>query len=80
MLPHFRRAALLLSALSLLLLVGWGAAQNLQLPKAYLDGNGPGWRALTEDDFTDVNGLPETWEWKDGLIKTTGKTVKREDL
>lgn len=75
MLPHLRRAALLLSALSLLLLVGWGAAQNLQLPKAYLDGNGPGWRALTEDDFTDVNGLPETWEWKDGLIKTTGKPI-----
>ena len=47
-------------------------------PKAYLDGTGPGWRALGEDDFTDVNCEPDTWTWKDGVIHCTGKPVRRD--
>jgi hypothetical protein len=45
------------------------------LPKAYLDGTGPGWRELTEADFTAVNCRPDTWSWKDGLISCTGEPV-----
>lgn len=43
--------------------------------KALIDGSGPGWRTLEERDFADVNGLPETWVWKDGIIYSTGKPI-----
>lgn len=45
------------------------------LPKATIDGNGLGWRALTEKDFTHVNCDPGTWTWTNGLIKCTGSPV-----
>lgn len=45
------------------------------LPKAWIDGTGPGWRALGEDDFADVNGDPETWQFRDGMIISTGKPI-----
>ncbi len=45
------------------------------LPKAWVDGTGPGWRALVESDFTAVNCAPETWSWKDGVIHCTGQPV-----
>lgn len=44
-------------------------------PKAFLDGTGPGWKALGEADFVNVNGDPETWTWKDGAAHCTGKPV-----
>ena len=65
--------------LAILLTAAWmlfpksGDAQNA--PRAFIDGVGPGWRTLTENDFVDVNGDPETWEWHDGLIVTTGKPI-----
>ena len=45
------------------------------LPRACIDGTGPGWRALGEDDFTRVNCDPETWTWKDGVVHCTGTPV-----
>ena len=45
------------------------------LPKAFIDGTGPGWVELTEKDFTPVNGAADTWSSKDGIIHTTGKPV-----
>jgi len=42
-------------------------------PKAFIDGTGPGWVALSEKDFTPVNGAPDTWSTKDGVIHCTGK-------
>jgi hypothetical protein len=45
------------------------------LPKAFVDGTGPGWRELTQDDFTNVNCDPGTWTWTNGLIKCTGNPV-----
>jgi Domain of Unknown Function (DUF1080) len=44
-------------------------------PKAFVDGNGPGWRELGEADFAGVNGNPDTWTWKDGLLASTGKPI-----
>lgn len=44
-------------------------------PRAFLDGSGPGWRALGEADFVNVNGDPGTWTWKDGVVHCTGKPV-----
>jgi 3-keto-disaccharide hydrolase len=42
------------------------------LPKACIDGNGPGWRALGEADFVNVNCAADTWSFKDGKIQCTG--------
>ena len=44
-------------------------------PRACIDGTGPGWRALTEAEFVNVNGKKDTWTWQDGLIKCTGHPV-----
>ncbi|MBY0232015.1 MAG: DUF1080 domain-containing protein [Gemmataceae bacterium] len=45
-------------------------------PKAFIDGTGPGWKALGGDDFEMVNGDKDTWAWKeDGSVHCTGKPV-----
>ncbi|NIL98543.1 MAG: DUF1080 domain-containing protein [Planctomycetales bacterium] len=44
-------------------------------PAAIMDGTGPGWRALSADDFRHVNGQPDTWSWQDGVIFCSGKPV-----
>ncbi|MGH9767918.1 MAG: hypothetical protein ACREAB_10835, partial [Blastocatellia bacterium] len=44
-------------------------------PKAFVDGAGPGWRALTEGDFTGVNGYPDTWTWKNDLLTCSGQPI-----
>jgi hypothetical protein len=43
--------------------------------KACIDGREPGFRSLGEQDFTLVNGDPDTWTWKDGVAHCTGKPV-----
>ncbi len=44
-------------------------------PKAFVDGQGLGWRELTLEDFVNVNTDPGTWSTKDGVIHCTGKPV-----
>ena len=44
-------------------------------PRAFIDGTGPGWKALGEEDFVHVNRDPETWTWKDGEAHCTGQPV-----
>jgi hypothetical protein len=44
-------------------------------PKAFVDGSGPGWNALGEADFVNVNCDPDTWTWKNGEAHCTGKPV-----
>lgn len=63
--------------LGLFLLSSVALAQGEEpaLPKAFVDGNGPGWRALGEKDFARVNCDPETWTFKDGGIQCTGTPV-----
>jgi len=48
------------------------AADDAPLPKAFIDGNGPGWKALGEEDFVNVNCAADTWSFKDGMIQCTG--------
>ena len=45
------------------------------LPKAVIDGTGPGWKALGKADFVNVNCDPETWAWKAGVLYCTGKPI-----
>ncbi len=50
-------------------------SDSTALPKAFIDGTGPGWVSLGEKDFTPVNGAPDTWSWKEGVLHCTGKPV-----
>ena len=50
-------------------------AEESALAKATIDGSGPGWKELAETDFADVNGNPDTWTWKEGVIYCTGQPV-----
>lgn len=45
------------------------------LPKAFIDGTGPGWHELTEADFADVNGEPDTWTFDGPNIHGTGLPI-----
>src|SRR5262245_44485933 len=49
--------------------------QEPSLPKAFVDGTGPGWRALGQEDFANVNCYPETWTWKNDLLSCTGQPI-----
>ena len=43
--------------------------------RAFIDGEGPGWRSLGGDDFTNVNCNPDTWRWEEGHAYCTGKPI-----
>lgn len=43
------------------------------LPKAFVTGEG--WRELALADFVAVNGEPDTWTERDGVILCTGKPI-----
>jgi hypothetical protein len=45
------------------------------LPKAFIDGTGPGWRALGENDFVNVNCDKDTWTWQGGAVHCTGQPI-----
>jgi hypothetical protein len=65
--------AKILSLVLALLIAGALSAAD-PAPKAFIDGHAKGWRALTEEDFVNVNCNEDTWSFeKDGLIKCTGK-------
>lgn len=44
-------------------------------PKAFIDGTAPGWVALGDEDFENVNCYEETWTWKEGVAHCTGDPV-----
>lgn len=70
--------ARLVRTLSLVACVSMPLAAALaqdSLPKATIDGTGPGWKELTLDDFQMVNGEEDTWTWKDNVIHCTGQPV-----
>jgi thioredoxin-related protein len=43
--------------------------------RAFIDDAAPGFRDLTEADFTKVNSADDTWTWKDGILHCTGQPV-----
>ncbi|HEY2410844.1 MAG TPA: DUF1080 domain-containing protein, partial [Pirellulaceae bacterium] len=56
-----------LSALLIILIpLTVSRADDTSLPKACIDGNGPGWRSLGQDDFVNVNCDPDTWSFNNG--------------
>jgi hypothetical protein len=50
-------------------------APQPELKKAFIDGVGQGWRALSGNDFVNVNCKPGTWTWKGGHAFCTGDPV-----
>ena len=44
-------------------------------PRAFIDGQGPGWVDLTGDDFQAVNGDADTWTWQGNAVRCTGHPV-----
>lgn len=55
-----------------LISLGIAAADH---PRAFVDGEGPGWKALGKQDFRRVNDNEDTWKFVDGEIHCTGKPV-----
>jgi hypothetical protein len=49
--------------------------EELDLPKACIDGTGAGWRTLGQKDFTNVNCQPGTWTWTNGVLFCTGQPL-----
>ena len=71
----YRRLLAVSAGLFVLLVAVANADESSAPPKAFVDGNGQGWRALGTADFADVNGEPDTWTWKDGFVHCTGQPV-----
>ena len=44
-------------------------------PKAAVDGSEPGFKALGESDFVNVNCKDDTWQWKKDMVHCTGNPV-----
>lgn len=51
------------------------ADSTADLPKACIDGTGPGWKELTLADFENVNCDRNTWGMEGNLITCTGNPV-----
>src|ERR1043166_6743788 len=66
------KTALSVCSLVILFYSSAHVAGDDSLPKAFIDGNGPGWRSLGEADFVNVNCAADTWSFKDGKIQCTG--------
>jgi hypothetical protein len=64
-----------LSVDSVAIAQGTAPSENAALPKAFVDGEGLGWRTLHKDDFVNVNCAEDTWTWPEGEIHCTGKPV-----
>ena len=73
--PLLERFILSFAALCVALQISPHAFGQDSVTKAFIDGTGPGWRSLGEEDFVNVNCDPETWTWDNGLAKCTGRPV-----
>jgi hypothetical protein len=43
--------------------------------RALIDDTAPGFRNLTENDFSKVNSADDTWKWKNGVLLCSGEPV-----
>src|SRR4051794_9209281 len=50
-------------------------APAAEVHAAWIDGEGPGWRALGAEDFAPVNSAADTWSWKEGVLHCTGQPI-----
>ena len=73
----FAFQTLALIGFAFMLLPGQAAysEDGMQSIHAKIDDTQPGWRDLTQQDFTKVNSSDDTWSWKDGVLYCTGRPV-----
>jgi hypothetical protein len=69
--PHYGMLAFVCLAFVLVA----GAEEPAGLPKAFIDGTGPGWRALGAEDFVNVNCDKDTWTWQENGVHCTGRPI-----
>ena len=73
------KTTLTLCTVALLLASGFLTAQDKKATpaakKAFVNGEGAGWKSLSLADFENVNCDKDTWSEKDGTIYCTGKPV-----
>lgn len=69
------RALLLLLPCLAVAAISHGGDTDGDLPRACIDGTGPGWRELGPDDFTGVNGDADTWTWQGDLLRSSGMPI-----
>jgi len=63
------------TTLVVLLLTAFVARADEPTTKAFIDGHGPGWRELGQNDFVNVNCSDDTWTWEEGVAHCTGQPV-----
>jgi hypothetical protein len=71
--PSFSKVLWLWAAPALVVLAV--ADEPASLPRAFVDGTGPGWRELGEADFVNVNCNDDTWRWNAGGVRSSGQPV-----
>lgn len=65
-----------LACLALFISSAFASDKPAELPKATIDGTGPGWKQLGESDFVNVNGDEDTWSWEEnGFVRCTGQPI-----
>ena len=69
-----RRCAIVLACLTSSI-GGESWAQSTNAPKAFIDGEGLGWRTLTLEDFVNVNCGPTNWTTTNGVIHSIGQPI-----
>jgi hypothetical protein len=63
------------AALVLVAAIVRAEGEDSAAPKAFINGEGPGWVALGKDDFENVNTDDDTWTFEDDLIRCKGTPV-----
>lgn len=51
------------------------SSEQPAVSRAFIDGSGPGWTALSADDFIKVNSADDTWSWQGEILHCTGQPV-----
>ncbi len=74
-LAAFGVTATIVLAISILASESGRAVDEPKIPRAFIDGTGPGWRSLEKADFVNANCDPETWTWKENGVYCTGSPV-----
>lgn len=75
-----RRTFYVVSAAAIVIGAGMVGAKPVESvaqdpPASRIDGSEPGWRALGEVDFVNVNCNEDTWSWDGDSVKCTGQPV-----
>ena len=73
-LAHYS-SIILLIIYSLTLATSLAADEANSSDVTVINGKGPGWRSLTENDFINVNCENDTWTWNGNSVACTGQPV-----